>query len=125
VRYIALGMKRDCALIIVGITRHQYYYKPKSGKKRGRPPSTQTIKLVHGEAVFQDNQLVVDSIIKNHKDPDLKYGYIRMTQQLKQEKFIINHKKVNKLMAQNQLLALKVKTKKTMQNTECLLQLAL
>ncbi len=34
-RYIFQGMKRDTALSIAGITKHQYYYRP-TGKTRGR-----------------------------------------------------------------------------------------
>jgi|GEM_PF-7018746 len=38
-RYIALGMKRDPALLTYGITKHQYYHKSSKGK-RGVAAST-------------------------------------------------------------------------------------
>ena len=47
--FIFRGIKRDTALAIAGITRHQYYYKPKSGR-RGKPPSQTTFKI-NGEDV--------------------------------------------------------------------------
>lgn len=111
-RYVALGMKRDTALSITGLTRHQYYYKPKKGKRVGRVPSTQTYQLVKGDVLVKDNEAVIESIMNNHNDPDLSYGYRRMTRQLQQEGFIINHKKVNRLMKEQQLLASKIKVKK-------------
>ena len=38
------------------------------------------------------------------KDPDLVYGYHCMTKQLQQEGYRVNHKKVYRLMKENQLL---------------------
>ncbi|MDB3907865.1 IS3 family transposase, partial [Crocinitomicaceae bacterium] len=45
-------------------------------------------------------------------DPDLTYGYRRMTAQLQIEGFQINHKKVYRLMQENQLLLTKERVKK-------------
>ncbi|MFV0247743.1 MAG: IS3 family transposase, partial [Tenacibaculum sp.] len=38
------------------------------------------------------------------KDPDLNYGYHCITKQLQQEGYQVNHKKVYRLMKENQLL---------------------
>jgi len=54
--YVALGVKRDRALAIAGITKHHYYHKPKKGK-RGVPVSTHTIKYV------QDQEVLVTKIL--------------------------------------------------------------
>ena len=48
-RYVALGIMRDRALKLTGITRHQFYYKPFKGKKRGVKPSLETIQIKNGE----------------------------------------------------------------------------
>ncbi len=47
--FIFRGVKRDTALSIAGIIRHQYYSKPKSGR-RGKPPSQETLRI-NGEDV--------------------------------------------------------------------------
>ncbi len=102
--YVALGMKRDCALDITGLTRHQYYYKPKNGR-RGRLPSTQTIK---NEQLVANEQVVLDmKSIQANKD--LRCGKQRMTDQLQWQGYYINEKKVYRLMKENDLLFEKAK----------------
>ncbi len=51
-----------------------------------------------------DNIEVVEKIKTIRKDPDKKYGYRRMTYELLLNGYIINHKKVYRLMKDNQLL---------------------
>ena len=111
-RYVALGMIRDRALKLTGITRHQFYYKPFKGKKRGVKPSLETIQIKNGERKKHPNSQVVECIEHNHSDSDLTYGYRRMTAQLQIEGYEINHKKVYRLMHENQLLATKERVKK-------------
>ena len=101
--YIALGLKRDVALDIAGITKHQYYHKPKKGK-RGAPASTHTVKYVEDQEVLVKNTDVVDTIMSIHSEPDIDYGYKKMTTALKIAGFHINHKKVYRLMKESQLL---------------------
>lgn len=96
-------MKRDMVLFIAGITKHQYYYKPK-GKTKGRKPGDFTFK-VNGENVEKvSNNKVVESIKDVTEDPDTDYGYRKMTVALMIMGFIINHKKVYRLMKENLLL---------------------
>lgn len=112
--YNALGLKRDAALQIVGISKHQYYYKPLCpAKKRGKQASIETMQLQDGSWQLVDNCQVMTAIENNHVDPDLRYGYQRMTKQLQIAGFNINHKKVYRLMKQNQLLQQKSKPEKT------------
>ena len=99
-----MGLTRNRGLELVGLTLHQYYYKPKNGKKRGRKSSLLTIQRVDDEYVSRSNSAVVDEIENNHSDPDLVYGYRRMTTQLQILGYLINHKKVYRLMKENQLL---------------------
>lgn len=102
-RYIFQGMKRDIALSITGITKHQYYYRP-TGKKRGRKASDATFK-VDGDHVDKiPNNNVVESIKEIQEDPDTDYGYHKMTVALWILGYIINHKKVYRLMKENLLL---------------------
>jgi transposase InsO family protein len=96
-------MKRDTALAIAGISKHQYYYVPRSGKK-GKPTSETTLKRKGNEVKQVPNQAVVEQIKETHLDPDTIYGYHKMTYVLLILGFIINHKKVYRLMSENNLL---------------------
>ena len=93
-------MKRDRALGIAGVSRHQYYYKP-TGNKPGRKQSTHTPN-VRGELIA--NKDIVDKIEQKMEDPTSDYGYIKMTYELKTDGYIINKKKVYRLMSENNLL---------------------
>lgn len=101
--YIFRGMKRDKALVIAGISRHQYYYKPKKGK-RGRSASQITLRISIENEDRVPNQVVVEQIKAIQSDPDTNYGYHKMTYALLILGFIINHKKVYRLMFENSLL---------------------
>jgi transposase InsO family protein len=101
--YILQGLKRDKVLPIVGISKHQYYYKPK-GTKQGRKP-TQTTHCHQG--VVLDSQQLAEMIKEIHKEDE--YGYLKTTMQLKQDGLIINKKKVYAIMKDLQLLRPKVK----------------
>jgi len=99
-----MGMKTEKVLKLCGLTRHSYYYKPKGGK-RGCKASELTLKLSEkGIKERVNNQLVVDEIIAIKQNPDTDYGYRAATAALQLLGFIINHKKVYRLMKQYQLL---------------------
>lgn len=51
-------MQRKAALTITGVTRHQYYHKPKAGKG-GRPQTCSTEQLVEGRLVRVPDSEVV------------------------------------------------------------------
>lgn len=96
-------MKRDTALSITGITKHQYYYRP-TCQTRGRKASEFTLKI-DGENIEKvPNNNVVESIKLTQNDPDTNYGYRKMTFALMIMGYIINHKKVYRLMKENILL---------------------
>lgn len=97
------GMKRDVALVICGVTKHQYYYRP-NGRKQGMFATNSTFRKQNEEINSLDNQIVVDEIKRIHEDPDTDYGYHKMTSQLAILGYIINHKKVYRLMFEHQLL---------------------
>jgi len=82
------------------LPRSSFYYKP-SGGKRGMNPSSQTA-MIDGTLV--PNTEVVDKIRSILSGEFVCYGYHKVTMQLKQEDFIINRKKVYRLMDENSLL---------------------
>jgi transposase InsO family protein len=96
-------MKRDTALFIAGISKHQYYYIPKKGK-RGRPVSQVTLKVTGEDVETVSNQVIVEQVKSIQADPDTVYGYHKMTYALLILGFIINHKKVYRMMSENNLL---------------------
>ena len=76
-----------------------YYYKP-NGRPKGKRPSTHTLR--HGTMV--PNQVVVEEIIKLISPEYHDYGYKMSADLLKQKEYIINHKKIYRLMGDNNLL---------------------
>ena len=110
-QYVALGLTVEKALQISGITKHQYYYKSDKKAKRGRKPSKHTLQILNGELIKCPNEQVTEQMKQIHKDPDLRYGYKKMTTQLKILGYEINHKKVYRLMNQANMLQLKPKRK--------------
>ena len=97
--------------MLTGLTRHAYYHKPKGGNRRGRKPSTLTPLKVNGakEIELIDNARVVEQIKHRQTDPDLRSGYHRMCAWLMISGYIINRKKVHRLMEENDLLMEKPK----------------
>jgi len=102
-QYIFQGMKRDTALGITGVSKHQYYYHPQPDH-RGRKPSQTTSKLEDSGVVHVLNDEVVQQITDIQKDPDTDYGYHKMTYALLILGYLINHKKVYRLMKKGHLL---------------------
>ena len=88
---------------ILQLSRHQYYYKPKA-KRPGRAP-TQTTKQKQGDIIMEvDNQIVVDQMKTIQSNPDIDYGYRKMYYALMIMGYLINHKKVYRLMFEHNML---------------------
>jgi putative transposase len=81
-----------------------YYYSPKEGKP-GAKPSTHT-RMKDGTSV--PNSRVVEAIKTELNQEFVCYGYQNMTAILRDQNFIINHKKVYRLMDESHLLLGKV-----------------
>lgn len=81
-----------------------YYYKPSDGK-RGFKPSLTTLKK-DGSSI--NNAVVTKEIKFILSDEFVCYGYQKVTVELKNLQSIINHKKVYRLMDENNLLLGKV-----------------
>lgn len=88
----------------VGLPRSNYYYQPSDGKK-GIPVSTTTKKRDGTEV---GNNEVVQEIKEIVSREFVCYGYQNVTAELKDMDYIINHKKVYRLMDENKLLLGKV-----------------
>lgn len=99
-----MGLRLERVLELTGLTRHQYYYKPKSQGRRGRKKSTHTLKLEKSEKIRCPNKDIVDIIKSRQSDIDLQSGYSKTTTALMLMGYIINPKKVYRLMSEHQLL---------------------
>jgi transposase InsO family protein len=76
-----------------------YYYQP-NGRPKGKRPSTHTMR----KGVMVPNEAVVDEITRLIDPEYHDYGYQVSTDLLKQLEYKINHKKVYRLMEENNLL---------------------
>ena len=82
------------------VAKSSLYYHVHPGP-RGMRPSTHTM---IGNCGLVDNSLVVDQIRAVLSMDYCVYGYRKMTEELRQMEYQINHKKVYRLMKANQLL---------------------
>ncbi len=99
---MAQGMKRDAALTITGITRHQYYHRS-SLRRGGRPVSQHTPKrMVDGGKELVPDTQVIAQLPALKEDPD--HGYQETTKLLLMMGYYINPKKVERLMGEEHLL---------------------
>lgn len=102
-RYVGWGLTRDTALDLAEMTRHQYYYEPTGGRP-GIRPSTHTQFWDGGQFLWHSNEEVLKQIRRINADPDMDYGYRRMSVALMLLGYWINHKKVYRLMKEQGLL---------------------
>ncbi|NCP85513.1 MAG: transposase [Bacteroidetes bacterium] len=101
--YMAQGLTRNKALSICKISKNQFYYK-ETGGKRGRKRSKTSMQLVNGVEIEKSNHLVVEFIKSIFENPKIDYGYRKITSELQLSGFVINHKKVYRLMKAARLL---------------------
>lgn len=80
---------------------HSSFYYKRSGGKRGIKPSTHSVNQ-HGELF--ENTVVIQDIEKTLHQEFCCYGYRNMTGELKEMGWVINHKKVYRLMKEHKLL---------------------
>ncbi len=99
-RYVGKGLNVTDAVAIAGIKKSTYYYRP-NGKPKGKRPSTHTFK--HGVGMVT-NEAVVGEILSLISPEYHDYGYKVSSVLLKRKGYLINHKKVKRLMKDNHLL---------------------
>lgn len=93
--------------VLLAMNRSTFYYEQTFGH-RGRKPSSVTIKR---DDSIVNNTEVVNTLIRDVYSQEFNhYGYILSTEELKGMGFIINHKKVYRLMKESGLLLQKVKS---------------
>jgi len=99
-------------LRVLKIPSSTYYYSSiANGKNRGAPKSSHT-KTITGKIV--SNKKVVEDIETLLKQEFVDYGYRKVRHWLKQNKgYLINEKKVYRLMAEHRLLNKKVQVKRS------------
>jgi putative transposase len=98
-------VKLEIVLKLCKLTKYEYYKKLGKRKKAGRKPTCVTSQINgHGDLVEVTEESVIDVIINTLLLPETSYGYRVMTAALQHEGFIVNHKKVYRLMYKCQLL---------------------
>jgi putative transposase len=97
-----IGLKNLCQWVQLPLS--SFHYKPLAGKP-GAKPSLYT-KMLDGKVVVNDE--VIGSIKKLLSEEFVCYGYKKVSASLKQLKYLINDKKVYRLMDENNLLLGKV-----------------
>ena len=90
-----------CKLLYWSKVSHSNFYYKRSGGKKGIRPSTHSVNQ-HGELF--ENKVVIQDIEKTLHQEFCCYGYRNMTGELKEMGWIINHKKVYRLMKEQKLL---------------------
>lgn len=103
-KMVSLGMRTDKALRIAKIPRSSYYYRSTGGRK-GKEPSTHTLK--NGQLV--SNEQVVSEMNDILGVDFIDYGYARTTKALVEKGYHVNKKKIYRLMKINHLLLKKRK----------------
>lgn len=99
--FIDQGFPVGKVLLATGISPSTYYYQPSNAKK-GRSPSEYTKTRSGG---YIPNQVVVDQIKALLKKEFVDYGYLKVTHWLRLRKdYLINPKKVYRLMKSDNLL---------------------
>jgi len=88
----------------LSLPRSSYYYRP-SNRRKGVFPSCNTYRI---DGAIVSNEFVVEDIKRILSGEFVCYGYQNVTAELKDMGFIINHKKVYRLMDENHLLLGKV-----------------
>lgn len=110
-RFIQKGMKSDRAALAAGFSRSSYYYK-NTGLKPGKRPTKHSHNLV-GEKV--SNADIVDEIRDIISPEFIDYGYDKVAKLL-QSKYVINRKKVYRLMKEHNLLNSKIRPDGTLKD---------
>lgn len=106
--YIQQGLSVSYVLENLGLTRSTYYYKS-TGKPKGKKPSAYTLNR-NGQRISNEGLMQIVSQILSQEFID--YGYKTTTYVLRKLGWIVNPKKVYRLMKQYNLLYPKRKSRK-------------
>ncbi len=115
-QHTSKGLGASYVLRLLDLAKSTFYYYRKEGqnKKRGRPTGVETLKekCIEGIKVksIVPNTVVVESIKELLCKEFVHYGYRKTHKALRRERYIINHKKVYRLMKEQRLLNRRVFT---------------
>jgi putative transposase len=102
--FVSKGLRVLHAVHVAGLKKSTYYYKS-NGNPQGKQPSSYTAKsdgqMVSNTIVLKD---IIDIITPDYHD----YGYQVVTHQLRRRGYIINFKKVYRIMKEQELLHKKI-----------------
>jgi transposase InsO family protein len=98
--YIGEGNKAKKVLSMVNIPRSTYYYRAVTGRK-GRKPNSY---VIHRSGQLFSEQAVIEGIKHLLSQEFVNYGYIKVSRYLKDQGYIINKKRVYRIMKENRLL---------------------
>lgn len=98
--FLARGASKSFVLSQVGLPRSTYHYRPREGR-RGRRPPGHTLRM---DASAVPDSCVVAEIRELLSRDFVRYGYIKVSHHLRNEGYVINKKKVYRLMREEGLL---------------------
>jgi len=98
--YIGEGNKVTKVLSMVDISRSTFYYRVVTGRK-GRKPEKY---VMHRRGQLFSEQAVIEEIKHLLSQEFVNYGYIKVSMYLKDKGYIINKKRVYRIMKENRLL---------------------
>lgn len=105
IQYMGQGLSRDKCLGITGLTKNQFYYNHKGSKPgKGVESYTRCKRAKSGEEQLVSTQIVVDEIVRMKQDPDQPNYYKLLCCALCLKGYMINHKKVYRIMKEYDLL---------------------
>jgi transposase InsO family protein len=107
--FIQQGYPVRKVLKYCGVAASSYYYRSRQGGVRGRKPSQYTFKT---DGTYVANTEVVKEVEQLLQREFVDYGYIKVTHWLRKQGYVINAKKVYRLMKASQLLYKKRKVKR-------------
>jgi len=99
-QYIGEGNKVTKVLSMVDISRSTFYYRAVTGRK-GRKPEKY---VMHRRGQLFSEQAVIEEIKHLLSQEFVNYGYIKVSMYLKDKGYIINKKRVYRIMKENRLL---------------------
>jgi len=101
-KYPTLNVKKICGVLVISRSTYYAYQKPRTPASRGRPLTKETYNLLREEKVSEEE--VVKEIEEILSGKFVLYGYRKVTAALRRKGYVINHKKVYRLMKESGLL---------------------
>jgi transposase len=98
--YIGEGNKVRKVLSMVDISRSTYYYRAIEGRKGRRPDRY----VLHSSGQVFPEQRVIEEIRDLLSQEFVNYGYIKVSRYLKDRGYIINKKRVYRIMKENKAI---------------------